>query len=72
MAGNKGVEDTEVEWSGEQTSRESKDEKLLDGCWNGMLQSKDFFLYVKHDAWFMFSKSEIRTSWRIQAVVSGI
>lgn len=46
MTGSAEAEDTEVEWSGEQTSRVSKEEKILDGG-NGMSQGEDFFRMCK-------------------------
>lgn len=46
MTGSAEAEDTEGEWSGEQTSRVSKEEKILDGG-NGMSQGEDFFRMCK-------------------------
>lgn len=47
MTGSEEVEDSEGEWSGEQTSRVSKEEKILDGCGNGISQGRDFFCMCK-------------------------
>lgn len=47
MTGSAEVEDTEGQWSGEQNSRVSKEEKILGGCANGMSQGEDFFRMCK-------------------------